>query len=166
MLFFADVSLIFESEKEYFYHFLCCNYEFRKSFCSKAFIGISLLDSLYWWQLSSIITRHFGHCKQEKRQIFMQQNTLFLNLFVLIIKQKTSSRETPVTCAQRSFFKKEKHLFRRAALGDCFWNIGKCSPLIFCHFTIFPKADPQRNCRSCLPDEKNTFEGLLLEPLK
>ena len=41
-------------------------------------------------------TRHFGHCKQEKRQIFMQEITIFLNFyktkdifFVLIVKQKT-----------------------------------------------------------------------------
>ena len=50
------------------------------------------------------------------------------------------------------FLQQDKHLFRRTPLGDCFWNIQKCSPLFFCHFTIFPEAVPQRNSRSSLPD--------------
>ena len=50
------------------------------------------------------------------------------------------------------FYKKDKHLFRRTPLEDCFWNIRKCSPLLFCYFTIFSEAVPQRNSRSSLPD--------------
>ena len=43
---------------------------------------------------------------------------------------------------------KDKYLFRKTLLGDCFWNTWKCSPLLFCHFTISPEAVPQRNSRS------------------
>ena len=45
-----------------------------------------------------------------------------------------------------------KHLFRRTPLGYCFWNILKCCLLLFCHFTIFLEAVPQRKSRSSLPD--------------
>ena len=50
------------------------------------------------------------------------------------------------------FIKKGKHLFRRTWLGDYFWNIWECSPLLFYYFTIFPEEVPQRNSRSSLPD--------------
>ena len=50
------------------------------------------------------------------------------------------------------FLQRDKHLSRKTPPGDCFWNIWKCSPLLFCHFTIFFEAVPQRNSRSSLPD--------------
>ena len=40
----------------------------------------------------------------------------------------------------------------KPSLRDCLWNIWKCSPSLFCHFTIFSEAVPQRNSRSSLPD--------------
>ena len=46
----------------------------------------------------------------------------------------------------------DKHVFRKPPLGDSLWNIRKCSLLLFCHFTIFFKAVPQRNSRSSLPE--------------
>ena len=95
----------------------------------------------------------------------MQQKTIFLDFyktkdyfFWLDTKNKRplhtiylflrNSRSIP----PEVFSKKDKHLFRRTPLGGCFWNISKCSPLLFCHFTIFPEAFPQRNSRSSLPD--------------
>ena len=95
----------------------------------------------------------------------MQQKTIFLNFyqtkdyfFWLDNKNKRflrtiylflrNSRSMPPDV----FLKNDKHLFRRTPLGDCFWNIWKCSPLLFCYFTIFPEAVPQRNSRSSLPD--------------
>ena len=93
----------------------------------------------------------------------MQQKTIFLNFdkrlfFWLDNKNKRplrtiylflrNSRSMP----SEVFFKKGKHLFRRTRLEDCFWNIWECSPLLFCYFTIFPEAVPQRNSRSSLPD--------------
>ena len=59
-----------------------------------------------------------------------------------------NSRSMP----QEVFFKKDKHHFRGTSLGDCFWNIWKCSPLLFGHFTISPGALLQRNSRGSLPD--------------
>ena len=50
------------------------------------------------------------------------------------------------------FLQWDKDLFRKTPLGDCFWNIWKCCALLFCHFTIFPGAVPQRNSRSSLPE--------------
>ena len=50
------------------------------------------------------------------------------------------------------FLQWDKHLFRKTPLGDCFWDIWRCSPLLFCHFTIFPEAVPERNSRSSLLD--------------
>ena len=58
-------------------------------------------------------------------------------------------------------FQWDKHIFRKPPLGDCLWNIRKCSLLLFCHFTIFFKAVPQRNSRSSLPEvfpKNNTAE--------
>ena len=99
----------------------------------------------------------------------MQQKTIhatkdyFLNFyktkgyfFDLIIKTKDlraqyiCSWETPETCP-RSVLQKGQ-LFRRTSLGYCFWNIWKCSLLLFCYFTIFSEAILQRNSRSSLPD--------------
>ena len=93
----------------------------------------------------------------------MQQKTIFLNFdkrlfFWLDNKNKRplrtiylflrNSRSMP----QEVFFKKDKQLFRGKSLGDCFWNIWKCSPLLFGHFTISPGALLQRNSRGSLPD--------------
>ena len=64
---------------------------------------VSILLAFHYWTLciddnlrySTTNTRHFGHCKQEKYQIFMQQKTIFLNFyktkdyfFDLVIKTK------------------------------------------------------------------------------
>ena len=97
------------------------------------------------------------------------KNKRFLRALYLFLR---NSRSMPPVV----FFKKDKHLFRRTLLGDCFWNIWKCSLLLFCYFTIFPEAAPQRNSRSSFTDvffkksehllRKNTFGGLLLELLK
>ena len=104
----------------------------------------------------------------------MQKNTIFLNFyktkdyfFWLDNKNKRilltiylflrNSRSMPPVV----FSKKDKHLFRRTPLEDCFWNIWKCFPLLFYHFTIFPEAAHQRNSRSNLSDvffkKVNTF---------
>ena len=86
----------------------------------------------------------------------MQQKTIFLNFyqtkdyfFWLDNKNKRflrtiylflrNSRSMPPDV----FLKNDKHLFRRTPLGDCFWNIWKCSPLLFCYFTILPEAVSQ-----------------------
>ena len=134
-MFFTDVPIIFQIRKESIYHFLCCEDAWRKSFCSKDFIGILLLDSLYWWWLSSTTkTRHFGHCKQEKHQIFIQQKTIFLNFYKtkdyfldLIIKTKdlcaqySCPWETPEACPQKCSSKRtntfpEEHRLETASV--------------------------------------------------
>ena len=109
--------------------------------------------------------KRFGHCKQEKHQIFVQQKTIFLNFhktkdyfFWLDNKNKRPLRTTYLflrnsrSMPPEVFFKKDKHLFRGTLLGDCFWNIWKCFPLLLCYLTIFPEAVPQRNSRSSLLD--------------
>ena len=60
------------------------------------------------------------------------------------------------------FLQWDEHFFRTTPLGDCFWTIWKCLPLLFCHFTIFPEAVPQRNSRSSLPDAFFKYSGHLL----
>ena len=74
------------------------------------------------------------------------------------------------------FFKKDKYLFRRTPLGDCFWNIWKFSPLLFCHFTNFFRSSPPKKLwkqsprcvlqKNWTPFGKNIFRELLLELLK
>ena len=60
------------------------------------------------------------------------------------------------------FFKKDKYLFRRTPLGDCFWNIWKFSPLLFCHFTNFfqkqsPKETLEAVSQMCSSKKLNTL---------
>ena len=76
-LFFADVSIIFQSQKESFFaarmhwenHFVA---RFYWQFITGLFVSMIT---------STTNVRHFGHCKQEKHQIFMQQMTIILNFY-------------------------------------------------------------------------------------
>ena len=90
---------------------------------------------------------YFSKCLENKRLFFWfdNKNKRPLCTIYLFLKNARSMRPEVL-------FKKGKHLFRRTLLGDCSWNIWKCFPLLFCHFTIFPEVIPQWNSRSSLPD--------------
>ena len=112
------------------------------------------IDDNFW----TLQTRKTPTCHATKKTIFLNFYKTKDYFFWLDNKSKRplhtiylflrNSRSMP----PEVFFKKDKYLFRRTPLGDCFWNIWKCSPLLFCHFTIFLEAVPQRNCRSSVPD--------------
>ena len=55
------------------------------------------------------------------------------------------------------FLKNDKHLFRRTPLGGCFWNIWKCSPLLFCYFTKCQKQSPR-----CVPQVEHCLNYVRL----
>ena len=113
-MFFTDVSIVFESREESFYHCLCCEDALRKSFCSKAFISISLLDSLYADNLVQQSIQGILDIANKKNTKFSCNKTIFLNFyktkdyfFDLIIKTKDLcaqyvwSWETPEACTQK-----------------------------------------------------------------
>ena len=126
-MFFADVSITFESQKESFYHFLCCEDAFRKSFCGRAFIGISLRDSLYWWQLIDDVQQPIqgiSDIAKKKNNKFSCNKRLF---FLYFYKIKDYFLDMIITtkdlCARYVCSWETPEAFRRTSLGDCSWNI-------------------------------------------